>query len=56
MWVFSVIWYDPNADITLVITNGVSKIFLFAIIGASVGAYYGRQKAKLLVSTHADSA
>lgn len=47
IWIFVILSNDPNADIPMVTTDGISNTFLFAIIGVSGGVYYGRRKAKL---------
>lgn len=46
MWVFVILSHDPNADIPMVTIDGISKTFLFAIIGTSVGVYYSRRKTR----------
>lgn len=54
IWILTTISYDPNADLQLVTMDGISRTFLFAIIGATAGAYHGRKKAKSQASKHTD--
>ncbi|SFI39640.1 hypothetical protein [Nitrosomonas sp. Nm34] len=46
MWAYIASFLNPNADIPSIVIDGISRFFLFSVIGASVGVYYGRQKAK----------
>jgi len=43
LWAFVFMSNDPNAAIVA----GMPKLFLFAIVGGGMGAYFGRRKAKI---------
>jgi hypothetical protein len=43
IWAFVFMSNDPHAAIVA----GMTKSFLFAIVGSSMGVYFGRRKAKL---------
>lgn len=51
-WLAGIIFWGsvfmPN-DKTAAIVNGMPKSFLFAIVGAGTGVYFGRRKAKTSV-------
>lgn len=46
IWIFVILSNDPNADIPMVTTDGISNTLLFAVMGVSGGVYYGRQNCK----------